>query len=476
MEPAVDAETLFDYLGKRYEDAYVNSPQLEAVVQDVLKQLKPGSRILDIGCGTGKPVAAMLAAAGHSVHGIDVSEEMLKIARAQVPGTFEKMDMRKFVPSYKFDAIFAIYSLFQISPSETHAMASRFAEWLQGDGGILVLGVGVTPSTSLNKVLIEDKIWNSVRWVGKPWMTKTTDETLMSRQGWRDLLRGTGLVIEAETSYTFHPDDSEHKVPEDTYLLVAKRLPLVCPFLGPYPHPEVHSKSRTRNASAWKEFQSRFAFEAGQEAILDPLKDGTKILDIGDGLGCILKEAVDIVSKATKAPLHTLGNLPFADRSFDTAFALLTLDYADDLEKTLQEIARVTDITNPNSRIIVVQSAPESESQKLMSAICTPLSAQDEARHQGYILHTGALDVLPKMGFGDVCARRVRSNLHFREEEIPRQYDRAAELFAGLWYREDPNFEQMKEALMPQLKLMFKDHPNIIRSELVVLLARPTQK
>lgn len=96
----VSAETLFNYLGKRYEDAYANSPNLESVIQNDLDGLKPGSLVLDVGCGTGKPVAAMVASAGHVVYGIDVAEEMVKIARSQVQGTFEKADLRKYNPPH----------------------------------------------------------------------------------------------------------------------------------------------------------------------------------------------------------------------------------------------------------------------------------------------------------------------------------------------------------------------------------------
>jgi cyclopropane fatty-acyl-phospholipid synthase-like methyltransferase len=142
----ISAEALFNYLGRHYEDAYANSPHLCSTVKLVMEKLKPNSGILDMGCGTGKPVSYMLAAAGHKVYGIDVAQKMVDIAQQQVSGEFKKADMRTFKPNISFDAIFAVYSLFQISPSKTHAVVFKFAEWLNEDG-ILVLGV--TPSTSL---------------------------------------------------------------------------------------------------------------------------------------------------------------------------------------------------------------------------------------------------------------------------------------------------------------------------------------
>lgn len=76
-----DAEILFNYLGNRYEDAYLDSPNLQDFVRNAISTLAPHSHVLDVGCGTGKPVADMVARDGHSVHGIDIAEEMVGIAR-----------------------------------------------------------------------------------------------------------------------------------------------------------------------------------------------------------------------------------------------------------------------------------------------------------------------------------------------------------------------------------------------------------
>lgn len=183
----IDAATLFNYLGKRYEEAYIGSYNLKEMVNIAMKGLKPGSRVLDVGCGTGRPVAEMLANAGHDVYGIDVAEEMVKIASDQVRGTFQQADMRTYKPSQPMDAVFAVYSLYQISPSDIYSLVYRFSEWLR-DGGILVLGS--TPSTSLQSGEGRyDPVWGCVRGIVKPWMTRTTKETLLSEEDGRVSLR-----------------------------------------------------------------------------------------------------------------------------------------------------------------------------------------------------------------------------------------------------------------------------------------------
>lgn len=45
----------------------------------------PGGRILDLGCGSGKPIARYLLDPGYRVTGVDASPEMLRFARKNCP-------------------------------------------------------------------------------------------------------------------------------------------------------------------------------------------------------------------------------------------------------------------------------------------------------------------------------------------------------------------------------------------------------
>lgn len=145
---AITAEELFDGIGEKYEDVYANNPGLEEIIQLALAELKPGSHVLDVGCGTGKPVASQVARAGHNVYGIDVSQKMVDIASWQVSGRFEKQDMLNFEPKTKFSAIFSVFSMFQLSHIDTYSMMFKFSDWLR-TGGLLILGT--IPSTALVK-------------------------------------------------------------------------------------------------------------------------------------------------------------------------------------------------------------------------------------------------------------------------------------------------------------------------------------
>lgn len=73
--------------------------------------------ILDLGCGTGRHDIELLRA-GHRVHGVDLSSQMLEIARARVSentpalaerATFQVGDIRDVSAGDTFDAVFCLF-------------------------------------------------------------------------------------------------------------------------------------------------------------------------------------------------------------------------------------------------------------------------------------------------------------------------------------------------------------------------------
>ncbi|MFF6883566.1 class I SAM-dependent methyltransferase [Streptomyces sp. NPDC012421] len=133
------AAELFDGVGIDYERAFGRLPAQLAAVEWLKGRLSPGSRVLDAGCGTGRPVAALLDAAGHAVTGIDVSRTMVELARARVPGArFERGDLREHVPpAGGYDAVCAFFPLLMMERKEQIAALRRMASWLV-PGGLLV--------------------------------------------------------------------------------------------------------------------------------------------------------------------------------------------------------------------------------------------------------------------------------------------------------------------------------------------------
>lgn len=111
----------FDAIGDRYDDAFPHKEAQLASGAWLAGELPAGSRILDLGCGTGIPTARQLVAAGHRVTGIDLSAGMLKLCRDNVPeGEFHRMDIadveaRGLGP---FDGAAAFFSLLMLPRAE----------------------------------------------------------------------------------------------------------------------------------------------------------------------------------------------------------------------------------------------------------------------------------------------------------------------------------------------------------------------
>ncbi len=75
----------------------------------ILPLLAPGSRALDLCCGTGQ-LAAWLAARGFEVTGLDGSEEMLRLARQNAPDAkLVLADAREFEVEERFDLVISTF-------------------------------------------------------------------------------------------------------------------------------------------------------------------------------------------------------------------------------------------------------------------------------------------------------------------------------------------------------------------------------
>lgn len=85
--------------------------------------LPQGGEVLDIGCGTGRPIATWLAQKGFSVTGVDSSTAMLARARDMQPGqTWVQSDMRMLKLDRAFDGVLAWDSFFHLDADDQRGM------------------------------------------------------------------------------------------------------------------------------------------------------------------------------------------------------------------------------------------------------------------------------------------------------------------------------------------------------------------
>lgn len=98
--------------------------------------------VLDLGCGTGRPIATYLLAKGHAVTGVDFAESLLELARVRYPeATWIHADIEAFRPAQKADAVVCWDVLFHIERSKHARLLTKFAGMLR-PGGRLMLTAG----------------------------------------------------------------------------------------------------------------------------------------------------------------------------------------------------------------------------------------------------------------------------------------------------------------------------------------------
>ena len=123
-----------NYAGQRRTTA-------EAELNLITERLTPSSKVLDVGCGAGIPVARHLAET-FSLTGIDISSNMIALAKKNVPtAKFVIADvMETEFPAGSFDAIVSFYAIFHIPRQEHLNLFRRFAQWLR-PGGLLLFTI-----------------------------------------------------------------------------------------------------------------------------------------------------------------------------------------------------------------------------------------------------------------------------------------------------------------------------------------------
>lgn len=130
----------------RYYDLFYEKkdyPKEASFIDEILKKHKC-RKVIDVGCGTGRH-AIPLAKKGYAIMGVDVSKEMLKIARENaerenVRVDFRTADMRNLNFRAKFDAVLCLFDtiLYNATNEEIFSTIKSFNRTLK-KGGVLIL-------------------------------------------------------------------------------------------------------------------------------------------------------------------------------------------------------------------------------------------------------------------------------------------------------------------------------------------------
>lgn len=97
-----------------------------------------GADVLDLGCGSGEPVARYLIEAGHRVTGVDSSPTLIGLCRSRFPdGTWIAGDMRDVSLSRRFGGIVAWNSFFHLTPDDQRAMFAIFRDHAEAEAALI---------------------------------------------------------------------------------------------------------------------------------------------------------------------------------------------------------------------------------------------------------------------------------------------------------------------------------------------------
>jgi 2-polyprenyl-3-methyl-5-hydroxy-6-metoxy-1,4-benzoquinol methylase len=105
-------------------------------------RLGRGAKVLDLGCGSGRPVARHMAELGLRVTGIDSSPTMISLCRERLPDhEWIIADMRQLALGRRFDGILAWDSFFHLNHDDQRRMFAIFADHASV-GTILMFNTG----------------------------------------------------------------------------------------------------------------------------------------------------------------------------------------------------------------------------------------------------------------------------------------------------------------------------------------------
>ena len=123
---------------------------------DVFLALLPThANVLDLGCGSGKPIADYLIQHGCAVTGIDSSDAMIDMAQQHFPThRWYLADMRSIDLNLTFHGILAWDSFFHLTPDDQHEMFSQFTRFSVA-GTALMFSSGPTAGEAIGDMFGE---------------------------------------------------------------------------------------------------------------------------------------------------------------------------------------------------------------------------------------------------------------------------------------------------------------------------------
>ena len=152
MTKPEDILPTYDAVGPHWARVERDTSLFERAHLERMLDAAPGRGVLDLGCGSGRPVAHWLAGTGARVTGVDGAASMIALFRRSVPDARAvHADMRGLALGERFDAILAFDSFFHLCPDDQRAMFATFAAHA-APGAALMFTAGPAASVRVGQV------------------------------------------------------------------------------------------------------------------------------------------------------------------------------------------------------------------------------------------------------------------------------------------------------------------------------------
>jgi len=131
----------YDSIARTWRSPHIQSSGIEQFKR-ALRFVRDGKLALDIGCGCSNRFINLLGAAGFQVEGIDVSQEMIALARQDRPDiSFHHQDIVTWAFPRKYDFITAWDSIWHLPLAEQLPVLKKICEGL-APGGVFIFTTG----------------------------------------------------------------------------------------------------------------------------------------------------------------------------------------------------------------------------------------------------------------------------------------------------------------------------------------------
>ncbi|WP_119728823.1 class I SAM-dependent DNA methyltransferase [Thermomonospora amylolytica] len=146
-------DAFYEGRGRAYEDD-------SRMLVDCIRERNPAAAtLLDVACGTGRNLRCFAEAFEH-VEGVDLADDMLRIARGRLPGVpLHRGDMKDFRLGRRFDAITCLFSSIGYlgDAGQLNAALRCFGRHLN-PGGVIVVEPWYSPENALSGQVLGDVV------------------------------------------------------------------------------------------------------------------------------------------------------------------------------------------------------------------------------------------------------------------------------------------------------------------------------